>query len=434
MERGIKMAKIDGLEEKILNGEYDENLKKLYSGEQEIARQHERYAGISESFKNRFEKDKEVAFFSAPGRTEIGGNHTDHNHGKVLAAGINLDVVAIASKSDENIVRIKSEGHDIDIVNLNSLEVDKSEKGHSQGMVRGICARFKQLGYSVGGFDAYTTTDVLSGSGLSSSAAFEVLVGTILNHFFNGGKIDPVIIAQISQYAENVYFGKPCGLMDQTASSVGGFVKIDFENPDKPKIEKIDFDFGSCGHALCIVDTGGNHSDLTDDYAAVPLEMKTVAKCLGSDVLRNVDEDKFLSKIINLRNDISDRAILRAFHFFEEEKRVDAQADALIKGDFEEFKKLVIESGQSSYMYNQNVYSSRHTDEQGVSIALAISELLLKGKGAWRVHGGGFAGTVQAFVPLDILDKYKTSVENIFGMGRCYVLSIRPYGGVKVFC
>jgi len=426
------MTELSKLKSQISASEYEQELQRVYVSTNETARQRLRLSKLLDSFSMLFGAARSVELFSAPGRTEVGGNHTDHNHGRVLAAGINLDAVAAASMNDENIVRVKSEGYSIDLVNLEELGVMPNERLKSVALVRGVCAAFKRRGYKVGGFDAATASDVLAGSGLSSSAAFEVLLGTIMNHIYNGGKVSAVEIAQIAQYAENEYFGKPCGLMDQTASSVGGFVTIDFENPKIPVIEKVDFDFSACGHALCIVDTGGSHSGLTEEYAAVREEMESVAAALGGDTLRDVSQADFETRIPELRTEVGDRAVLRAMHFFADNARVVKQANALRAGDFEGFKAAVIESGNSSFMYNQNVFLCKNPQRQSVSIALCLSEKLLSGSGAWRVHGGGFAGTIQAFVPLDKLENYKARMESVFGLNACYVLSIRPVGGVKI--
>ena len=396
--------------------------------------QYERFLDVLSDFGEYFDKneEREVSLFSAPGRSEVCGNHTDHNHGRVLAAGISLDAIAVASPNDTGVVSIKSKGYPMDVISCDELEVDEKNFGKSSELIRGILSRFKQLGYNIGGFDATTASKVLSGSGLSSSAAFEVLVCTILNHLYNDGKIDPVVIAQISQYAENVYFGKPCGLLDQMACSVGGFVTIDFNDPSKPIIKKVDFDFASCGHSLCIVDTKGDHSDLTDEYAAVRAEMEAVAAFFGKKVLRELDKQTVFENAADIRAAVSDRAVLRAIHFFNDDERVVKEVEALENGDFGQFKKLTIESGRSSYMYNQNVYACSAPLSQPLSLALAVSEELLKGKGAWRVHGGGFAGTIQAFVPNEMLDEYKNTMNSIFGDDACYVLSIRPMGGAKL--
>ena len=420
------------LKSQIANGQHENEFRAVYGSDDEINRQRKRFKKLLDNFEKLFGAGKSIELFSAPGRTEICGNHTDHNHGRVLAAAINLDAIAAAAKNNDNIVRVKSEGYSMDVVQLDNLKVQPHEDHRSAALVRGVCAAFKSRGYKIGGFDATTASDVLSGSGLSSSAAFEVLLGTILNCLFNDGKVTAVEIAQIAQYAENEYFGKPCGLMDQTASSVGGFVAIDFKNPKMPVIDKIDFDFSACGHALCIVDTKGSHSGLTGEYAAVKEEMESVAAFFDKTSLRSVPSEAFESKIADLRLQVGDRAVLRAMHFYAENGRVLLASQVLSSGDFECFKDLVIESGQSSYMYNQNVYLGKTPNSQPVSVALCLSEKLLKGKGAWRVHGGGFAGTIQAFVPLDLLQEYRSHMDAVYGADSCYVLSIRPAGGVKI--
>lgn len=426
------MAQNKQLISSINNGEVDIRLKKVYISDGDVLKQRERYVSLVNDFSEIFGERDNLRFFSAPGRTEVGGNHTDHNHGRVLAAGINLDAVALASKNDENIVRVKSRGYKMDTVDLSHLSVNKGDMGHSNALVRGMCDGFLKRGYKIGGFDACTVSSVLSGSGLSSSAAFEVLIGTCLNYLYNDGKVDAVTIAQIAQYAENVHFGKPCGLMDQMASSVGGFITIDFADPESPVIEKVDFDFASCGHSLCIVDTKGNHADLTDEYASIRTEMESVASYFGKKVLREVDEPEFYKNISAIREKFGDRAVLRAIHFFGDNARVLDEVKALRNGDFEGFKKYICESGASSYMYNQNVYSVKKPIEQPVALGLAVSEQVLRNKGAYRVHGGGFAGTIQAFVPNELLDTYKQAIESVFGEGSCYVLSIRPLGGTEV--
>ena len=419
--------------EKLMSGSFDKTFSVLYSNDATVLKnQAQRYSESVDEFVKLFNSTERISFFSAPGRTEVGGNHTDHQHGCVLAASVNLDVIAVVAKNNDNVIRIKSKGYNMDTIDINDLGIKETEKNRAASLIRGVAARFKELGYNIGGFDAYTTSNVLKGSGLSSSAAFEVLVGTILSYVFNEAKISAVEIAQIGQYAENVYFGKPSGLMDQMASSVGSFVAIDFNDPKNPIINKVDFDFASCEHTLCIIDTGGNHADLTDEYGAVPSDMKAVAKYLGKEVLRDVDETEMFAKLGDIRKDISDRAALRALHFFGDNERAQLEAQALNNGDFEEFKRLVIESGNSSFMYNQNVYTCKNPTEQGLSLALAASEKLLKGKGAWRVHGGGFAGTIQAFVPNAMLNEYKNTMESIFGVGTCHILNIRPIGGTIV--
>ena len=410
----------------------DESFSKAYLKEQ-YDEQYERFLGVLSDFSEQYGEndEREIALFSAPGRTEVSGNHTDHNHGKVIAASVNLDAVAAASKNDDGIVRVKSRGYNIDTVEITDLEVNEEDKGRSRSLVRGILARFKELGYNIGGFDATTASKVLSGSGLSSSAAFEVLVGTILNYLYNDGKISPVEIAKIGQYAENVHFGKPSGLLDQTACSVGGFVTIDFEDPSKPVIEKVELDFEKTGHSLCIVDTKGSHSDLTGEYAAVRTEMEQVAAFFGKKVLREISKKDVIENAGAISKAVSERAVLRALHFFNENERVEKQVTFLKAGNFENFKKLVVESGFSSYMYNQNVYSNKAPKNQPVSLGLALSEELLKDRGAWRVHGGGFAGTIQAFVPNELLEQYTALMSSVFGSDSCYVLSIRPVGGAK---
>ena len=407
-----------------------ENLKSLYGAEAEA--QEARYKELTGYFAQAFGASSALAYFSAPGRTEVGGNHTDHNNGKVLAAAVNLDVIAAVQKTDSGVIRLKSVGYPMDTIDTADLAVQEAEKERSAALIRGVCARMKELGYAVGGFDAVTTSRVLKGSGLSSSAAFEVLVVTILSHLYNDDGVDPVTAAQISKYAENVYFGKPSGLLDQMAASVGGFTTMDFADPSTPKIEKIDFDLNRFGYALCVVDTGGNHADLTSEYAAVPVEMKSVARALGKEVLREVDEAEFYKAIPALRKTVGDRAILRAIHFFDDNRVVDKEVEALKAGDFESFKQLVIASGRSSATNLQNVFAVVNPAEQGLSLALALIARILDGKGAYRVHGGGFAGTVQAYVPLEMLESFKTQIEAVFGEGSCYVLSVRSAGGTKV--
>ena len=419
------------LKTKINNGEIDERLGRIYSPEK-LPEQKERYLRICGIFEELYGKGRDVGVFSAPGRTEVGGNHTDHNNGKVLAASINLDAVAVAAKSEGTVVRVKSERYDEDVIDFSDLSIRDNETTHSASLIRGVIAAFVERGYNVGGFDAATSSDVLSGSGLSSSAAFEVLIGTILNYLYNDGKIPPVEIAKISQWAENVYFGKPCGLMDQTACSVGGFVKIDFANPASPVIEKVDFDFGKCSHSLCIIDSGADHSDLTDDYAAVRGEMEGAAAVFGKKVLREVEKEDFLKNISLVREKVNDRAVLRSLHYYGENERVEKLSGALKNNDFEEFKRVIIESGHSSFMYNQNVFTCKTPLKQAVSLALAMCDEILGDKGAYRVHGGGFAGTVQAFVPDSLLPVFKEKMAAVFGEKAIYTLSIRPEGGYCV--
>lgn len=426
------MADSKILKEKLASGDYDARLKAVYLSDKAVADQKERLAVIIDEYVKLFGGNENIELFSAPGRTEVGGNHTDHNHGKVLAASVDLDTVAAAAKRDDSVIVEKSFNFDALEVDISDLNIHTEEFGKSSGLIRGMCAGFVEYGYKIGGFNAASMSRVLSGSGLSSSAAYEVLIGTILNHLYNDGKVSAVDIAKIAQLAENKYFGKPCGLMDQMASSVGSFITIDFKDPSEPIIKKVNFDFASCGHALCIIDTGGDHADLTDDYAAVRGEMEQAAEVFGKNVLRDVDETEFMRNISLVREKVNDRAVLRAMHFYAENKRAEAEVKALESGDFDAFKELVTESGRSSYMYNQNVFTTKDVAHQGVSLALAMCEYLLKGKGAWRVHGGGFAGTVQAFVPVDMLDDFCEKIEAVFSKGSCHVLSIRPFGGIKL--
>ena len=370
--------------------------------------------------------------FSAPGRTEIGGNHTDHQHGCVLAAAVDLETVATVWLDESNQIQIQSEGYPVVTVDLNDLNVREEEKNTTAALIRGVASAFAQRGAKLSGFRAKVHSTVLPGSGLSSSAAFEVLIGTILNELFFDKKLTPVEIAQIGQYAENVYFGKPCGLMDQTASSVGGMVFIDFNDPTNPVVEKINFNLRDAGYALCIVDTGADHADLTDEYAAIPAEMKQVCSFFGKDVLRQIPEEDFFAALPALRKQVPDRAILRAMHFYEENERVQAQVKALKDKKLDTFLELVKESGRSSWMYLQNITPTGSIMHQEVAVALALCEKLLAGKGAYRVHGGGFAGTVQAFVPLDMLDLFKHSIEAVLGKNACHVLNIREEGGIRV--
>ena len=371
-------------------------------------------------------------YFSAPGRTEIGGNHTDHQRGRVLAGAVNLDTVAAVRVNGTNLIRIQSKGYPMSIVDITNLEPVASEVNSTPALIRGVAARFAQMGCKVEGFDAYCESTVLPGSGLSSSAAYEVLIGTIINGLFFDVRVSQPEIAMIGQYAENVFFGKPCGLMDQMASAVGNLVTIDFFDKDHPVIEPVDFDFASCGHALCIIDSGADHADLTDEYAAVPGEIKAVAAFFGKEVLTQIEEAEFYANIPALRKSCGDRAVMRAIHFYQENARVPQQVAALKEGNFEKFLTLVKQSGYSSYMYLQNVIPAGYKAHQDVAVALALCEHYLAGRGAYRVHGGGFAGTVQAFVPYDILDGFVAGMDAVLGEGACHVLSIRPQGGVEM--
>ena len=371
-------------------------------------------------------------YFSAPGRTEIGGNHTDHQRGRVLAAAVNLDTVAAVRVNGTDTIRILSQGYPPCEVDVKELTPRADEINTTPALIRGVAARFAQLGCEVRGFDAYCESTVLPGSGLSSSAAYEVLIGTIVNHLFFEGKVSQAEVAQVGQYAENVFFGKPCGLMDQTASAVGNLVTIDFFDKEHPVIQPVNFDFSACGHALCIIDTRASHADLTDEYAAIPNEIKAVCAHFGKEVLSQIDEAEFYAAIPALRTSCGDRAVLRAVHFYQDNARVPRQVAALEAGDFAAFLKLVKESGHSSYMYLQNVIPAGYTQHQDVAIALALCEHYLQGKGACRVHGGGFAGTVQAFVPFEVLEDFRAGIDSALGEGACHVLSIRPQGGVEM--
>ncbi len=410
--------------------EFLERLTEIYGDDAE--NQVARFLKIAEAYEKDFNPDCDLRFFSAPGRTEVGGNHTDHNNGKVIAAAVNLDAIAAVEPTDDGIIRVNSLGYEPLAINTAELQVVDAEAGTSASLIRGVCDRFNELGYKFGGFNASVASLVLSGSGLSSSAAYEVLIGTILNYLYNDGKISAVEIAQISQYAENVYFKKPCGLMDQTACSVGGFVKIDFKDTKNPVIEKVDFDIAGHGYNLCIIDTGGDHADLTDDYAAIRLEMNSVAEYFGKDVLRNVCECDVMANIGDIRKKTGDRAVERAIHFYNENKRVERLADALSRDDFEAFKETIIDSGKSSFMYNQNCFTLTNSAEQPVALALCVAEELLRGKGAYRVHGGGFAGTIQAFVPVDETETFVCAMRKLLGDDSCYILKVRSHGGCEV--
>ena len=370
-------------------------------------------------------------YFSAPGRTEIGGNHTDHQRGRVLAAAVNLDTLSAVRVNGTDTIRILSKGYPLSVVDLKELTPQENEINSTPALIRGVCAKFRELGCDVKGFDAYCESTVLPGSGLSSSAAFEVLIGTIVNHLFFDGRVSQPQIAQIGQYAENVFFGKPCGLMDQTASAVGNLVTIDFFDKDHPVIEPVDFDFSACGHALCIIDSGADHADLTDEYAAVPGEMKAVAALLGHEVLTQIPEEDFYGHLAYLRKGCGDRAVLRCIHFYQENARVPKQVAALREGNFDAFLELIKESGRSSWMYLQNVVPAGYKLHQDVALALSLCDHYLNGRGAYRVHGGGFAGTVQAFVPMDLLESFRSGIDAALGEGSCHVLSIRPLGGVE---
>ncbi len=425
------MIKTEELINEIESGKLDEKLLDIYVDETKVEYQKKRYVEAVKRYVSLY-GEGDVAVFSAPGRTEVGGNHTDHQHGEVLAASINNDAIAITSPIDENCVKLVSDNYSMITIDLNSLELKESEKETTTALIKGVLAGIKDRGGKIGGFQAFVTSDVLIGAGLSSSAAFETLIGTIISGLYNDMKISPVEIAIIGQYAENVYFGKPCGLMDQTACSVGSLVHINFAEPSDPIVEKVEFDLSAEGYSLCITDTKGSHSDLTADYAAIPAEMKAVAGFFGKDVLRDVTTDELLCNAESIRKQAGDRALLRAIHFVEENKRVKEEVDALKEGRLEDFLKTVKASGDSSYKYLQNVYTVKDASSQNVSVALAFSDVLLGNNGVSRVHGGGFAGTIQAFVKNESVETYKKGMEQIFGKGACDVLKIRKYGGMRV--
>ena len=384
------------------------------------------YDRLKECFEKQFGHKAEF-IFSAPGRSEVSGNHTDHQHGCVMAAAVNREALAAVAENGTSMVRLQSEGYPMCKVDLNDLTVHPEEEGKTSSLIRGVAAKFAEFG--IRGFDAYVTSTVLSGSGLSSSAAFEVLMGTIFNHLFDGGKT-AIEIAQIGQYAENVYFGKPCGLMDQMASSVGNIIGIDFADPAEPIVTPIPFDFATCGYSLCVVDSGASHADLTDEYAAITRELRVVCEVFGKEYLRDVPEVDFMAKIAEVRKAAGDRATLRALHFYDENKRVEKQRKALLENDFETFLKYVTESGNSSWMLLQNVIPAGRKENQEVALALAVAKKLPNGRGACRVHGGGFAGTILVFVPVDMLDEFRTGMDAVLGEGSCHVMSIRKEGGV----
>ena len=432
----------------VKSGSFDEQFRNLYGANTDtIEFQKDRYSKLISTFIEQFGGERECALFSVAGRSELSGNHTDHNHGCVIAASISLDIIAIASPRSDSQICIHSEGFGMNRVDISTYTQPIEKRfGSSAALVAGVCVGFTDRGYAVGGFDACTTSNVLKGSGLSSSAAFEDMVGTILSHLYNSGEVDNVTISMISQFAENKFFGKPCGLMDQVACAYGGIVSIDFADPAAPVITPLPFDMSAAGYHLCIVDTGGNHADLTDDYAAVPAEMKAVAKMLGGDVLRSVDEDALVAALPEIRRELGDRSALRALHFFGENRRVAEQKAALTsaieaqKNGNEEALRValdnyfsgVLASGRSSFCYLQNVYTTKNIAEQGLSLALCIAERVLDGKGAFRVHGGGFAGTIQAYVPENMVEKFKSSMDAVFGEGACADLAIRLTGACRV--
>ncbi|MCI8637885.1 MAG: galactokinase [Coprococcus sp.] len=417
--------------EELREGKYKELLKDIYVDEGMSVRQQGRYERAVQEF-IRLYGEQEAEIYSAPGRSEVGGNHTDHQHGMVLATSVNLDAIAVVSRNENMSVRVISEGYDMIELDAHDLEKKDEEEETSIGLIRGVLGGLKKRGYHVGGFNAYVTSEVLIGAGLSSSAAFETIIGTIISGLYNEMKISMTEIAQVGQYAENVYFGKPSGLMDQMACAVGGLIHIDFCSPEKPVVNKVHVDFETYQYSLCIVDTKGSHQDLTAAYAGIPKEMKQVASFFGKEFLREVDEAAFYAQIPALRGKYGDRPVLRAIHFFEDNKRVAGQAEALNQGDFPKFLELIESSGNSSFKYLQNIYTNEDVQSQNMSIALAVSETVLGNHGVCRVHGGGFAGTIQAFVENDFVETYRKALDSVFGESSCHVLKVRKYGGIKV--
>ena len=425
------MMTTENMKELFKNGAKDELLMDIYLDEAKLTYQRERYAAAIEQFEKLYGA-AEVSIYSAPGRSEIGGNHTDHQNGEVLAASVNLDAIAIVEKTDDGLVKVVSGDYPMITVDVNDLEKNDSEEGTTLSLIKGVLAGIKERGGNVGGFKAYVTSDVLIGAGLSSSAAFETIIGTITSGLYNDMTISAVDIAIIGQYAENVYFGKPCGLMDQTASSVGNLVHIDFADKANPVIEEVSCDLGKYGYSLCITDTKGSHANLTPDYAAIPTEMRAAAAVFGKEVLHGVTMEELIEKSAEVRAAAGDRALLRAIHFVSENVRVQQEVAALKAEDFEGFLRVVKASGDSSYKFLQNVYTNSDVQHQNVSVALAISETILGDNGVCRVHGGGFAGTIQAFVKNEAVAEYKATMDNVFGDGSCQVFKIRKYGGMKV--
>ncbi len=427
------MVKKQEILNKLSSGELDNSLKYIYCTTGDVSLYRNRINSVIEGYTKVFGDTDEMAIFSAPGRTEIGGNHTDHQHGCVIAGSVNLDVIAAVSFNNDNIIRIQSKGYPMDEVKLDDLEVYPQEYDKAISLIRGVMKKFSDMGYELKGFNAYTESNVMKGSGLSSSAAFEVLVGTIINHLCANAEVSPVEIAKIGQYAENVYYNKPSGLLDQMASSVGSVVAVDFKDNTAPVVKKVEFDLDKFNHTLCIIDSGADHAELTGEYAAVTSEMKLISNYFGKEFLRDVDKNEFFSELKNIRKAINnDRAVLRAIHYFNDSDRAVAETKAIEAGDFDRFCKLIKESGHSSFMYLQNVFASSMPTAQAVSLTLALCDEFLGDRGAYRVHGGGFAGTVQAFVPNDMVDEFKSKIEAVLGEGMCYILSIRPVGGYRL--
>ena len=428
------MTRTSQVTREIQAGLYDSVFAGLYGTKRDLVKkQGERYVETIRAFEKNYGVDRDISIYSVPGRTELCGNHTDHNGGIVMAAAVNLDIVAVVSRSPDNVVRMRSKGYESGMgVDLSSTAPVGAETGKSSAMIRGVAAGFRERGGRIGGFDAYTTSNVLKGSGLSSSAAFEVCVGAIFNEEYNEGRFPPVELGIIGQFAENEYFGKPSGLMDQVACAIGGVMSIDFQSASAPVVTKMSFDLSEYGYSMVVTDTKGSHSRLTDEYASIRKEMERVAHFFGKQNLRQVKRELFLGRIADLRVETGDRATLRALHFFEECRRVRELSTAVERGDIKRFLSLILESGHSSFEYNQNAYQAREPDHQGIPLALALSQLVLEGRGAWRLQGGGFAGTIQAFVPDDLLERYRSVLHGVFGEGACHVLSFREEGPLRV--
>ena len=423
------MIPMSTLEQKLTAGEYDAALSALY-GPEALSRQRERYQRAAASFAALYGSREQAALYSAPGRTELIGNHTDHHHGQVLAASIDLDIIAVAAPREDGCICIHSEGYSPEHLKLDDLSPHPEEVNRSLALLRGTAARFAEKGYAIGGFDAYITSAVPKGAGLSSSAAFEVLIGLILSTLYNQAALSAGELARIAQYTENVYFGKPSGLMDQMACAVGGVISLDFADETQPVVRPLSLDPAAAGYRLCLVDTGGSHADLTQEYAAVPREMAAVAAALGVRYLRETSRAALLSRIAELRDELGDRAVLRALHFFSENERVETSVRALQAGDFHTFLQMVLQSGHSSFEYLQSVYASSDVRSQGLSLALCLAQNLLEGQGAWRVHGGGFGGTTLNVVPVHLSEEFRSLMEGVFGSDACHFFRIRPYGGI----
>ena len=425
------MTSADKMIREMQTEEVKAQLRYLYGGGEDILKaQQERYAGLIRRHTELFREKENVQLISAPGRTEIGGNHTDHNHGRVLAAAVNLDALCAAGPRDDMRVRFYSEGYAPVEIDLSDLSVRTEEKGTTAALIRGVAAGMKEAGYRIGGFNAAVTSTVAGGSGLSSSAALEVMLTGVLDSLYNRFDMPYVLRAQISKRAENEWFGKPSGLLDQMASAAGGLVTVDFRDTDHPEVDAISYDFARKGYALVVVATGGSHANLTDQYAAIPAEMKDVAKCFGKEVLRGLSAEQLTENADKLRGKVSDRAILRAYHFIREDERVPRQVAALREDRIGDFMQLIIDSGRSSYMYLQNVFADNR--DQSLSLALCMAEEQLRGDGAWRIHGGGFAGTTLNFVPLGKVSDFVKVMENAFGKDACKVLNIRPVGAARI--